>query len=126
NRTIGALTRNVGEVLGVFGEVEIPPAGMGGGLRGYDSSVRITDLTHTEDLIRKLQSPLWPKEFPPIDEEMRKEGEKLFVTYCQQCHAPIDRTDPNRVVKAVRTPLGEKGIGTDPMMAENVNNRKGK
>jgi hypothetical protein len=124
SETIGALTRNVGEVLGVFGEVVIKEGGVGGGIRGYDSSVRVPDLVHTENLIKKLQSPLWPDDFPPIDEAKRKAGADLFRVYCADCHHDIKRTDPNRKVKAHMTPID--ALGTDPKMAENFDQRRGK
>jgi hypothetical protein len=124
SRTIGGLARNVGEVLGVFGEVVIPQAGSGGGLKGYDSSIRVADLVDTEKLVRKLQSPRWPKEFPPINEDSRRAGESLFSTYCVTCHAGIDRVDPDRTVKAVKTPLSQ--VRTDPQMARNFANRSGR
>jgi hypothetical protein len=122
---IGSLSRNVGEVLGVFGEVEIPPVGQENSvLPGYDSSVRIGDLKALEEQLKKLQSPLWPNDFPPIDQGKRAAGEILFGEFCKRCHESINRTDPNRTVKAVKTPL--KRIGTDPRMATNFSTRQGK
>jgi hypothetical protein len=121
--TFGALTRNAGEVLGVFGEVTIP-SGEPLALRGYDSSLRLQDLVELENLVRKLHSPQWPREFPAVNEDMRKAGEKKFEVYCSRCHAAIDRTDPNRKVKAVKTPLDD--VNTDRMMATNFSRRKAK
>ena len=50
------LPRNVGEVLGVFGDFEIadPPSILSG---GYRSSVRISKLKELEQLVRTLWSP---------------------------------------------------------------------
>ncbi len=124
SETLGALTRNVGEVIGVFGEVDIPQPGAPAPLLGYNSSVRVPDLIDTEKLLRKLESPQWPKAFPPIDEGQRQKGEKLFATYCLACHAEINRTDPNREVKANQTLL--IAVRTDPAMATNFGNRHGK
>lgn len=121
---LGSLSRNVGEVLGVFGEVEIPPFGEEQSiLPGYDSSVRISDLIVLEEQIKKLQSPLWPNEFGPIDATLKAKGEVHFKEYCQHCHASINRSDPDRKVKAEKTPL--RKIGTDPLMATNFSTRKG-
>lgn len=121
---IGSLSRNVGEVLGVFGEVDIPPFGQENTvLPGYDSSVRIGDLKVLEEQLKKLQSPVWPPEFGEIDQTKRIAGQALFGEYCKRCHEPINRSDENRIVKAVKTPL--KQIGTDPRMATNFSTRKG-
>jgi len=122
---IGSLSRNVGEVLGVFGEVEIPPMGQEDTLPGYNSSVRIGDLRILEKTVAKLYSPLWPAEFPTIEEAKRVRGQTHFVSHCQVCHKPIpDRKDPNRVVKANKTPVKE--IRTDSRMATNFSTRRGK
>ena len=57
------LPRNVGEVLGVFGDFEIsdPPSILSG---GYHSSVLISKLKELEELVRTLWSPEWPAAFP--------------------------------------------------------------
>lgn len=121
---LGGLTRNVGEVLGVFGNVTISPPNTATVFTGYDSSARVPDLIHLEKLLHKLQSPKWPDVFPPIDEEKRKAGEVLFNRHCVMCHHHLDRTDPNRAVTATMTPL--KIVGTDPLMATNFVTRKAK
>ena len=121
---LAGLARNVGQVLGVFGEVRVSEPNTATVFTGYRSSARVPDLLHLEGLLRKLQSPQWPAEFPPIDEEKRAAGEALFDRYCARCHAPIDRADTNRTVTAVKTPL--RVVGTDPRMATNFAERKGK
>jgi mono/diheme cytochrome c family protein len=121
---LAGLGRNVGQVIGVFGEVRISEPSTATALTGYKSSARVPDLIRLEGLVRKLQSPRWPDAFPPINEEKRKAGAELFGRYCQSCHAPIDRADPARTVTAVKTPI--KVVGTDPLMAANFATRKGK
>jgi mono/diheme cytochrome c family protein len=121
---LGGLARNVGEVLGVFGEVTVSKPHSASVFTGYGSSARIPDLIHLEGLVRKLQSPRWPDAFPPIDEAKRATGEGLYDRYCARCHERIDRADPNRAVTAHRTPL--RVIGTDPRMATNFASRTGK
>jgi RoxA-like, cytochrome c-like len=121
---LGGLARNVGEVLGVFGEVSVSKPHTATVFTGYDSSARIPDLLHLEELVRTLQSPRWPEGLPPIDEGKRAAGERLFARYCSRCHADIDRADPNRTVSAVRTPI--RTVGTDPRMATNFADRTGK
>ena len=65
NSNIGALARNVGEVIGVFGRVETTPATW---LyfydAGYASSVHTRNLRAVEKKVAELQSPLWPDFFP--------------------------------------------------------------
>ncbi len=121
---LGGLARNVGEVLGVFGDVTISPPRSASVFTGYDSSARVPDLIHLEKLLHKLQSPRWPDVFPPIDEGKRKAGEALFNQHCASCHHHLDRTDPKRAVTATMTPL--KVVGTDPLMATNFVTRKAK
>jgi cytochrome c2 len=121
---LGGLARNVGEVLGVFGEVRVSPPHTATVFTGYRSSIRIPDLVHLEGLVRKLQSPQWPEGFPPIDREKAEAGRQLFDQYCVRCHAYIERDNPAREVVAVKTPL--KTVGTDPRMAMNFATRTGK
>ncbi len=121
---LAGLARNVGQVIGVFGEVRVSEPNSATVFTGYKSSVRVPDLIRLEQILRKLQSPRWPAEFPPIDEAKRKAGAELFGRYCQSCHHPIDRADPTRTVTAVKTPI--KTVGTDPLMAANFATRKGK
>lgn len=115
---VGALGRNVGEVLGVFADFDIPE---NPGLTGYASSVRVQNLRALEEWVRTLWSPRWPADFPPIDESKRRAGEALYRQHCLNCHAVIDRTDPRRTVRAVLSP-----VGTDPQTFTNFWNRRGK
>lgn len=120
---LGGLARNVGQVIGVFGEVRVSEPHTATVFTGYRSSVRVPDLLHLEELVRRLQSPRWPAAFPPVDEETRAAGEALFADYCRRCHAPIDRADPYRTVTAVKTPV--RAVGTDPLAARNFASRTG-
>lgn len=119
NSDIGALARNVGEVIGVYGRVETAPATW---LyfydAGYPSSVHARNLRAVEKKVSELQSPLWPDFFPVIDQEQAGQGGRLYERYCLSCHQDIDRTDPARKIKVRMSSLNE--IGTDPKMAENV------
>ncbi len=125
NSDIGALARNVGEVIGVYGRVETAPATW---LyfydAGYPSSVHTRNLRAVEKKVSELQSPLWPDFFPAIDQEQAGQGRRLYERYCLSCHQDIDRTDPGRKIKVRMSSLGE--IGTDPKMAENVLQMRGK
>lgn len=125
NSDIGALARNIGEAIGVFGEVNIEPKKwlffIDG---GYESSIQARNLRKLERTISKLYSPLWPEIFPPIDQKLAETGKQLFKKYCSVCHLDINRTDPNRRITARMSTLDT--IRTDPLMAQNVLNLTGK
>lgn len=83
----GALGRNTGEVLGVFGELLVTPQPPGAGaLIHYKSSIRTPNLIEMELLVKDLQPPRWPAGFPPIDEDLRQQGQALFADHCAACH----------------------------------------
>lgn len=116
---IFSLGRNVGEVIGVFGTVDIPDRPSLISL-GYSSSVNVPALGELEDLVKTLWSPRWPADFPAINAAAARKGAELYQTQCVQCHALIDRTDPLRVVRAVM-----KDTQTDPQAAINFFSRTG-
>lgn len=125
NSSTGALARNIGEVIGVFGEIETETTkwlGLFDG--GYASSVKAAELRQLEHVVAKLHSPLWPKSFPDIDADLAKVGRGLYESHCIQCHADIDRTDPLRKIQVRMSTLDT--INTDPFMAENAVYSKGK
>jgi hypothetical protein len=78
--------RNVGEVLGVFGEAKLVPPGF---LQvGYDSSVRSRNLMDMEEQVRVLQAPAWPERIlGAVNTEKAAEGKKLYDQACLSCHA---------------------------------------
>ena len=117
---IGPLSRNVGEVLGVFGEVIVGSAD--NDLDGYPSSVRRVNLLVIEELLKKLESPQWPKGLPQVDAAMAAQGRALYDTHCLKCHARIERDNPDRTVKAIMTPVD--ALGTDSLMAKNFADRR--
>jgi hypothetical protein len=116
----GALARNLGEVIGVYGHVD-PERRKWFGLidRGYRSSVRLRALRRIEKHVVRLQSPVWPETvLPRIDRDLAARGKPLFDTYCGECHLPIDRNDPGRTIKVRMSSLAQ--AGTDPTMARNA------
>lgn len=93
----GALGRNTGEVLGVFGEVMITPQTAAlGQLIHYQSSVQTKNLVEMELLVKDLQSPAWPDSFPAIDATLRDQGETLFASHCASCHLPAADQEPGK------------------------------
>lgn len=82
----GALGRNTGEVIGVFGDVILSENTGVFGLKGYKSSVNVRNLLRMEDLLKKLEPPKWPDSFPPIDMAKAESGEILYRNHCASCH----------------------------------------
>lgn len=110
---VGALGRNTGEVLGVFGgvainehELVLP--------RRYESTANKTKLLALEDSLATLWSPRWPDAFGAIDPVRVERGAGLYQTHCVSCHALIRRDDPRRQVTAKLS-----DVQTDPMMLRN-------
>lgn len=96
-----SLVRNVGEVVGVFGHVEIPES-TGVLNRGYRSTIDRASLQKLEGLIATLWSPRWPEAFGRIDPDSAAKGAQIFRRKleqdrsCWDCHGEIAREDPNR------------------------------
>ena len=53
---VDSLSRNVGEVIGVFGDLDIPDRPS---ILGYASSVKVLNLNKLEDNLKSLWSPQW-------------------------------------------------------------------
>ena len=119
NSNVGALARNVGEVIGVFGKVDTTPVKwlffIDG---GYNSSIQAKNLRNMEKTVARLTSPEWPAIFPAIDQQKASAGRKLYSKHCLLCHQDIDRTDPGRNIQVRMSSLGK--VGTDPLMAKNA------
>ncbi|MFW5425934.1 MAG: di-heme-cytochrome C peroxidase [Methylophagaceae bacterium] len=125
NSGVGALARNIGEVIGVFGDIETETTNWLGFIDGgYKSSIQASELRELEHVVAQLYSPVWPESFPEIDTNLAKIGRGLYKNHCIQCHVDIDRTDPLRKIQVRMSTLGE--IKTDPLMAENAIYFKGK
>jgi len=116
------LGRNVGEVMGVYGNFTLDP-----GPQQFSSSVRILDLDRIEQQLRKLKAPAWPAaDFGAIDEVKAEAGKKLYAQTCVKCHFIRDQngafpmTPPNKYGKQfVRTVnVSLKAIGTDTKMVD--------
>lgn len=126
NAGIGPYSRNVGEVIGVFGNLHIEKVGTTDSAQmSFKNHININALTRLEAILTTLWSPLWPEKLlPAINQEKAQQGKALFETNCGNCHVTIKRDDPQRNIVAKMIPLPE--IGTDPTMATNIISRKSK
>lgn len=81
----GALGRNTGEVLGVFGDLRVIERQ--GQRPSYDSSARVNNLMRLEELVGKLEAPKL-SEYIALDSDASRvsAGRDLFGTHCQSCH----------------------------------------
>ena len=119
NTGVGALARNIGEVIGVFGAIETETIKWLGFIDGgYASSIQTSELRKLERVVSQLHSPQWPDSFPQIDTKLAKQGRHLYEQHCLQCHLDINRTDPKRSIQVRMSTVAE--IKTDPLMAENA------
>ncbi|MDC0666504.1 c-type cytochrome [Nannocystis radixulma] len=114
NSGAGSLGRNAGEVIGVFGKIDVVHYETEKeARRGYKSTIDSSALVSMEESLRKLQSPVWPEQvLPAIDGQLAARGAQLYQEQCASCHAVIDRDDPERRVTAMIT--GVDVVGTDP------------
>lgn len=91
----GAMGRNAGEVIGVFGEVMVEPVGgLGSQLKGFKSSVNAANLDSLETILTRLESPAWPAAFPAIDTAKASAGKAIFAQRCAGCHKTPDLQKP--------------------------------
>jgi hypothetical protein len=118
---IGALGRNTGEVLGVFGEIDASAEPSIKQLKHYPNSAKRGNLIAIEDSLRNLWSPEWPDDFPRIKPTLSGPGRLLFEKHCAECHGSIDRDSDSRKVEAK---LSDEQ--TDPLMARNFLTRVGR
>ncbi len=120
NAGIGPLGRNAGEVVGVYGNVEVKHYETEEeAKKGYASSVEANAIVSMEESLHGLQSPVWPEEYlTPIDRKLASRGESIYKGSCQSCHALLDRADPSRHVTAMIT--GIDVVKTDDTSAANL------
>ncbi|PSJ37723.1 hypothetical protein C7I55_21955 [Sphingomonas deserti] len=122
----GAIGRNAGEVIGVFGDVIVRPVPKMG---GFPSSLNVTNLDWLEVQLRHAKAPKWPESFndaaitPAQRQTMVASGRDLFDQLnCEACHITPPAGDS--VYKVAMTPLQPSGAqavnNTDPWMACNA------
>ena len=88
NAGTGALSRNVGEVLGVFGALDVntnPEK-----LTGHKSSVDMNGLATLEEHLWSLWSPQWKDTDLPLDEALAEKGrqdyDRAIALRCHKTH----------------------------------------
>ena len=128
----GAVGRNVGEVVGVFGEVVAPDDKTS---KRFISSVHVGNVVALEQQLSKLRPPRWPRELLPVDPALAREGKALFHSPMRSCHVELPRRDLKTRVGPDKRPLermsplapvgDEPPIGTDPWMACNAAHGRG-
>lgn len=128
------LTRNIGEVLGVFGRVnlnddeEVPDLyelalNAQGGNTLFQTTAKIDNLYRLEEVLGHIQSPKWPNTFPALDDELLTEGKVVYQAQCASCHMDVsDGIDASELTaaneagfqftKVTKVPFTE--VGTDP------------
>ena len=114
----GVMIRNGGEVIGVYGDVELTKDD------AYESSIMIENLGDLENWVRELNSPEWPEDiFPKIDSAKAAKGKVLYADACASCHQVIPREDAIKTTyHAVITPIEE--LETDPTELDNMSERQ--
>ncbi len=103
--TVGGLIRNGGEVLGVYGQININHR------KSYPSSLDFDGLGWLESWVAQLKAPRWPEYLPPINQALKAKGEGLYKEECAACHQVISSSAQGKPYKAILTPLSD--IGTD-------------
>jgi hypothetical protein len=131
------LTRNTGEVLGVFGSINLDQdenipdilelvAQQLGLNTLFDFSPKVDNLAVLETAINRAHSPRWPASFPALDNAQIIEGKALYAENCAGCHMDTsdgvdenELTEPNsngsRFTKVIRMPYDV--VGTDEAFA---------
>lgn len=118
------LARNVGEVMGVYGNFTLDPVPPE---KQFTSSVNLRNLHRMEEQLSRLSAPQWPEQhFGAIDKAKAEAGRQLYARTCENCHFVRDAngsfpmTEPNKLgkqfVRTVMVPV--RAIGTDPMMVK--------
>lgn len=117
----GSKLRNVGEVLGVFGEVTVPnpPSEM-----KYASSVNLQNLIAIEDWLEKLLPPQWPSAFPAPTAADVDGGKAVYERECVQCHSVLNRGELKYPTPIHMTPVDQ--VQTDRTLIDNFRLRKAK
>jgi mono/diheme cytochrome c family protein len=109
-----ALGRNVGEVIGVFGDVVITPSPS---MTGYKSSIHADALDRLETMLRRLEPPKWPG---TLDANKVAAGQALYESKgCKGCHTIEPAGDAVYRIHMIAQTRNNRN-DTDPWMACNA------
>lgn len=117
------LARNIGEVLGVFGELSLTPA-------ATQASANLENLHALEEHIKRLEAPPWPSKWRAIDGAQAARGKLHYDQHCQSCHVtpPPPKLPPNahgrQLVDVRLVPVSE--VRTEPLAAQSFLARRAK
>jgi hypothetical protein len=114
------MIRNAGEVVGVFGGLEIKE-GKGKGdadknKHTYISNIDFEGLGQLEGFVKILKAPSWEdvnSNLPALDAVQVAKGAELYAAHCSNCHQVIPSEDQYAYYNAVMVSVEE--VGTDPM-----------
>jgi hypothetical protein len=117
------MVRNIGQVVGVFGGLEMEKAPFWKRLLGhrkiqYSSTIDFESLGQLEGLVKNIRSPWWNdpvSNLPDLDPDKIAQGRRLFMENCQSCHQIMTREEWNTPYKAHLEPVAD--LGTDPLTA---------
>lgn len=112
------LSRNVGEVLGVFADIDLMQAPRFP--RFYPATAKRLNLLEIEDRLSNLRSPKWQTAFGAIDEAARARGQAIYNEQCISCHKIAT---PGKSQDVVMTALSR--VKTDDAMAKMAATRIG-
>ncbi|MGF1701996.1 di-heme-cytochrome C peroxidase [Photobacterium makurazakiensis] len=102
--SLGALIRNGGEVLGVYGQIEIDKDT---NTVAYPSSLDFKGLGILEARVAQLKAPPWPQKLSSIDASKSQQGKSIYAKECASCHAVVAKSDQGKPYKAQLTPLSD-------------------
>lgn len=128
---LNSLVRNVGEVIGVFADLDYCRGGkdaygmacdlswlkkeaslIDNNFIFHTTSVSLSGLLTLEDKIAKLAPPPWPAELGTPDPAKVAAGRKLFQENCAACHnMSAENNQPGKIWKVTAV-----DVGTDPLM----------
>ena len=112
------LGRNVGEVLGVFGQAEFRASAIFEIPRPARTSAQRLNQVRLENHLKTLWSPKWPSRLGAIDTVKADAGKLLYQDNCSRCHEIVPHGLQDTPVKVTMTLLSE--VRTDPKMAMNA------
>ena len=103
-----ALGRNMGSIIGSFGDIGFSNDGGRGLDMGITTSLHLDNLIKLENLTRHLKAPAWPTSFPPMATGKAERGRHIFEKHCTKCHfryGDLKNNQPSDVL----VPFGRAG-----------------